>query len=169
MTRFYLTTAIDYANGEPHAGHAFEKVGADVIETNTFNANAISQADYGLEAFAYEMNYAAALLARFANPAIAHQTYQIAMDGTQKLPQRLLSPATEALAGDRVDADRRSPGVVAVVAPTAPALKNSTAKANKTNFFTIQSPWASKAARLSPHEIRGFPPLHRYRFGFFFD
>ena len=31
MTRFYLTTAIDYANGEPHAGHAFEKVGADVI------------------------------------------------------------------------------------------------------------------------------------------
>ena len=31
MSRFYLTTAIDYANGEPHAGHAFEKVGADVI------------------------------------------------------------------------------------------------------------------------------------------
>jgi methionyl-tRNA synthetase len=31
MGRFYLTTAIDYANGEPHAGHAFEKVGADVI------------------------------------------------------------------------------------------------------------------------------------------
>ena len=31
MTRFYLTTAIDYANGEPHLGHAFEKIGADVI------------------------------------------------------------------------------------------------------------------------------------------
>jgi methionyl-tRNA synthetase len=31
MRRFYITTAIDYANGEPHAGHAFEKVGADVI------------------------------------------------------------------------------------------------------------------------------------------
>lgn len=29
--RFYLTTAIDYANGEPHLGHAFEKVGADAI------------------------------------------------------------------------------------------------------------------------------------------
>jgi methionyl-tRNA synthetase len=28
---FYLTTAIDYANGEPHLGHAFEKIGADVI------------------------------------------------------------------------------------------------------------------------------------------
>ncbi len=31
MTRFYLTTAIDYANGDPHIGHAFEKVGADAI------------------------------------------------------------------------------------------------------------------------------------------
>ena len=29
--RFYLTTAIDYSNGEPHIGHAFEKIGADCI------------------------------------------------------------------------------------------------------------------------------------------
>jgi methionyl-tRNA synthetase len=29
--RFYLTTAIDYSNGEPHVGHAFEKIGADCI------------------------------------------------------------------------------------------------------------------------------------------
>ena len=28
---FYLTTAIDYANGAPHLGHALEKVGADAI------------------------------------------------------------------------------------------------------------------------------------------
>ena len=28
---YYLTTAIDYANGAPHAGHAFEKVGADAV------------------------------------------------------------------------------------------------------------------------------------------
>ena len=31
MSRFYLTTAIDYANGDPHVGHALEKVGADAI------------------------------------------------------------------------------------------------------------------------------------------
>lgn len=31
MARFYLTTAIDYANGDPHHGHAYEKIGADVI------------------------------------------------------------------------------------------------------------------------------------------
>lgn len=41
--------------------------------------------------------YGRDLRARFENPAIAHQTYQIAMDGTQKLPQRLLEPATVAL------------------------------------------------------------------------
>jgi methionyl-tRNA synthetase len=31
MGRFYITTAIDYANGDPHIGHAYEKIGADVI------------------------------------------------------------------------------------------------------------------------------------------
>jgi methionyl-tRNA synthetase len=31
MTAFYITTAIEYANGEPHLGHAFEKIGADAI------------------------------------------------------------------------------------------------------------------------------------------
>lgn len=37
------------------------------------------------------------LMARFANPAIAHRNIQIAMDTTQKLPQRILSPALDAL------------------------------------------------------------------------
>ena len=40
------------------------KAGADIIETNTFTATSISQADYGLEDHAYEINYQAALLAR---------------------------------------------------------------------------------------------------------
>ena len=31
MKRFYITTAIDYANGLPHIGHALEKIGADVV------------------------------------------------------------------------------------------------------------------------------------------
>jgi 5-methyltetrahydrofolate--homocysteine methyltransferase len=38
--------------------------GADIIETNTFNANKISQKDYSTEHLVYEMNYQAALLAR---------------------------------------------------------------------------------------------------------
>jgi 5-methyltetrahydrofolate--homocysteine methyltransferase len=40
--------------------------GADIIETNTFNSNAPSQADYGLERHVYELNHAAAKLARQA-------------------------------------------------------------------------------------------------------
>jgi methionyl-tRNA synthetase len=31
VSKFYLTTAIDYSNGDPHLGHALEKVGADAI------------------------------------------------------------------------------------------------------------------------------------------
>ncbi|WP_374622613.1 mannitol dehydrogenase family protein [Devosia sp.] len=38
------------------------------------------------------------LLARFANPALKHRTWQIAMDGTQKLPQRLLGTIRDRLA-----------------------------------------------------------------------
>ncbi|MES9882341.1 MAG: methionine synthase [Sedimenticola sp.] len=40
--------------------------GADIIETNTFGANRVSMADYGMEALAYEMNVAAARLVRSA-------------------------------------------------------------------------------------------------------
>jgi len=47
--------------------------GADIIETNTFNAQAVSLADYGLESFAYEMNKTAAELAvAAARTATAH-------------------------------------------------------------------------------------------------
>jgi fructuronate reductase len=42
-------------------------------------------------------DYAKALLARFQNPAIRHRTWQIAMDGSQKLPQRLLGTIRERL------------------------------------------------------------------------
>jgi len=40
------------------------EAGADIIETNTFNANRISQADYHLEEVAFEMNYTAARIAK---------------------------------------------------------------------------------------------------------
>ncbi|PVE21274.1 mannitol dehydrogenase [Microvirga sp. KLBC 81] len=43
-------------------------------------------------------SYAKTLLERFSNPAIRHRTWQIAMDGSQKLPQRLLSTVRERLA-----------------------------------------------------------------------
>jgi 5-methyltetrahydrofolate--homocysteine methyltransferase len=42
------------------------EAGADIIETNTFGATTIAQADYGLQSLAYEMNVAAAKLAKEA-------------------------------------------------------------------------------------------------------
>ncbi len=44
--------------------------------------------------------YRDALLQRFANPALKHRTWQIAMDGSQKLPQRLLGTIRDRLAQD---------------------------------------------------------------------
>lgn len=40
------------------------EAGADIIETNTFNSNKISQADYNMESLVYELNYTSAKLAR---------------------------------------------------------------------------------------------------------
>ena len=45
---------------------AYLEAGADIIETNTFNATSISLADYKLESFVYEINLAAAKIAKEA-------------------------------------------------------------------------------------------------------
>ncbi|MEQ3641737.1 MAG: mannitol dehydrogenase family protein [Paracoccus sp. (in: a-proteobacteria)] len=55
--------------------------------------------------------YADALAARYANPAIRHRTWQIAMDGSQKLPQRILGTIAEGRA-----AGRPVPGLTLAVA-----------------------------------------------------
>ena len=55
-------------------------------------------------------DYASALRARYANPSIRHRTWQIAMDGSQKLPQRLLGTL-----GENLDAGRPSPGLMLAV------------------------------------------------------
>lgn len=55
--------------------------------------------------------YRDALLTQFANPALRHRTAQIAMDGSQKLPQRLFAPALARLA-----AGQRSPCIALGVA-----------------------------------------------------
>jgi len=57
-------------------GRYFE-AGADIVETNTFSSNAISQADYGLADLAYELNLAGARLAK-----------RVAADWTAKTPDR---------------------------------------------------------------------------------
>ena len=55
-----LTQAEEIATIHRQYFHA----GADIIETNTFNANALSQKDYQLSDTVYEMNFRSAQLAR---------------------------------------------------------------------------------------------------------
>jgi 5-methyltetrahydrofolate--homocysteine methyltransferase len=49
---------------------AYFEAGADIVETNTFNATSISLADYGLEPHVYDINVASAKLARAAADAV---------------------------------------------------------------------------------------------------
>jgi 5-methyltetrahydrofolate--homocysteine methyltransferase len=53
------------------------EAGADLIETNTFNANRISQADYKMEDLSYEMNLASARLAK-----------KVTLEFTAKTPEK---------------------------------------------------------------------------------
>lgn len=55
--------------------------------------------------------YAEALFERYSNPSIRHRTWQIAMDGSQKLPQRILGTIADNLA-----AGRPCPGLMLAVA-----------------------------------------------------
>jgi fructuronate reductase len=56
--------------------------------------------------------YRRSLLARFTNPALPHRTAQIAIDGSQKLPQRLFAPALARIASGR-SASRIALGIAA--------------------------------------------------------
>ena len=53
---------------------AYLAAGADIIETNTFNSNVVSQADYGTTALVPELNYRAARIARAAADEFAQRT-----------------------------------------------------------------------------------------------
>lgn len=65
---------------------AFLDAGADIIETNTFNANRISMADYGMEALVPELNREAAKLAR------AEADAAVQRDGRTRFVAGVLGP-----------------------------------------------------------------------------
>ena len=67
-----LSLSRPQAIADVHA--AYLDAGADLVETNTFNATAISQADYGLEHLVRELNVAGARLARAACDAAEART-----------------------------------------------------------------------------------------------
>ena len=70
---------------------AYLDAGADIIETNTFSATRISQAEYALEALAYELNFEGARLAR-----VACDKFEAA-DGKPRAVAGALGPTTKLL------------------------------------------------------------------------
>lgn len=89
----------------------------------------------GLDLMAYRQR----LLRRFANPALKHQTRQIAMDGSQKLPQRLLATVRARLA-----ADLPFPGLALAVAGWLHFLRGVDQDGRR---YDIQDPMADILAR----------------------
>ncbi len=65
---------------------AYLEAGADIVETNTFNANAPSMGDYGMESLVEELNLASARLAREAADAFSQR------HGVQKFVAGVLGP-----------------------------------------------------------------------------
>ena len=80
---------------------AFLRAGADLIETNTFNATSLSQSDYGLETLAYELNVAAAGCARRAADRVQ------AEDGRRRFVAGAIGPLSKTLSISR---DVNDPG-----------------------------------------------------------
>lgn len=67
---------------------AYLEAGADLVETNTFNATAVSQADYGLEHLVRELNFEGARVARACCDAVA------ARDGRPRFVIGVLGPTS---------------------------------------------------------------------------
>ena len=65
---------------------AYFDAGADIVETNTFNSNAPSMADYGMQSLVKELNFAAARLARESADVYT------ARSGAQKFVAGVLGP-----------------------------------------------------------------------------
>ncbi len=76
--------------------------------------------------------YTEQLLNRFANTAIAHETLQIAMDGSQKMPQRIFEPTVEALADER--------SIRPFALATALWIRFCTGKTDEATSYTVNDP-----------------------------
>ncbi len=85
--------------------------------------------------------YADALLVRFANPALQHRLIQIAMDGSQKLPQRWL----ETLAANQ-RAGRACPAILAGLAAWLRHLRGDNGPVDDPLAAPMQAAWAQAGA-----------------------
>jgi len=84
--------------------------------------------------------YCQSLIARFKNPHLNHRLFQIAMDGSQKLPQRVLAPLRE-----RLVRGQASPALTQVVAAW---LVWQWGRTLSGKTFEVQDPWAHQLGQL---------------------
>ena len=85
--------------------------------------------------------YSASLLQRFANPALRHRTWQIAMDGSQKLPQRLLATMQDRL--------RQGLPIDTHALAVAGWMRYVTASDEKGQAIDVRDPMASELAAIA--------------------
>ena len=84
---------------------AYFRAGADIVETNTFSGTSIAQADYGMEAYVYELNVACSRIAREA-AVIAQKE-----DGRRRFVAGAIGPTNRTLS---ISPDVNNPGFRAV-------------------------------------------------------
>jgi len=88
-----------------HIHVEYLRAGADIVETNTFSSTTIAQADYGMEALAYELNHEGAKLARAAADEVARE------DGRPRFVAGALGPTNRTAS---ISPDVNDPGYRAV-------------------------------------------------------
>ncbi len=96
-------------------------------------------------------HYKAALIARFANPALNHRTHQIAMDGSQKLPQRLLNTV-------RVLIDRQLP-YRRISLALAAWIRYVSGRDDAGNSITVQDPMSPRLQAIAAAHCASPPEL----------
>jgi fructuronate reductase len=131
-------SAIAYLGGLGGIAHVHEFVAAAdrraLIERLWDESAATLDAAAGIDVAGYR----AALMERFANPALRHRTHQIAMDGSQKLPQRLVAPWRS-----RLDRGLPSPAIELAVAAWMAWQRGADMRDGR---FTVDDPLAERTA-----------------------
>jgi fructuronate reductase len=117
--------------------HAFvaDPAGRRFVEALWDEAETTLSPPPGLDLAAYR----AALMARFADASLQHRTRQIAMDGSQKLPQRLLAPIAARL--------ERGQGIDALALAVAAWMRWQSGRTDAGEAFTVDDPLAAETAR----------------------
>jgi fructuronate reductase len=114
---------------DPH----FARLAAQVMEEAAVTLTMPSGTDLA--------GYRASLLKRFANPALHHRTWQIAMDGSQKLPQRLLGAMQDRIA--------RNLPIATHALAVAGWMRYVTARDEQNRAIDVRDPLAAEFAALA--------------------